>query len=88
MHAYGNKKYAIMIISIFVATILLITFLIVNNYLRGIRTDWEREIIARKSFFSEYKFSGKIIEREYKGDNYHFPYSLTIKLDTNVVLPR
>lgn len=58
----------------------------ISKDLKGIRTDWERIFTKKKNFFRERSFSGKVIHKTKNVDPF-IPYSLTIKLDSNTIIP-
>lgn len=68
--------------------LLLIIFVAVkaNNLMNSIRTDWEISFSKNKSYFQEYSFSGKVIDKIYLY-NALCPYSITIELDTSTLIP-
>lgn len=58
----------------------------INEEMKLIRAEWEKVFTERKSFFRERSFSGKVIKKENYGNTF-IPYSLTIELDSNTIVP-
>lgn len=57
-----------------------------NKDLTQSKVDWENTFIDRKLFFKSCLFSGKVIGKTFI-ENGNIPYSLTIMLDSNTLIP-
>lgn len=81
-----NKRCILIVISCFLlCSILLFGIKIKMDFLK-IKAEWNCIFLNRKSDFKSFHFSGKIISKNFMEKAY-LPYSLTILLDTNIIIP-
>lgn len=81
-----NRKRLLVIISSILLSCTLLFMIKLNKDLMRIKTDWENTFIDRKKFFKSCSFSGQIISKTFM-KNGNLPYSLTIMLDDNTLIP-
>ncbi len=81
-----NRNRILIIISGILLCCTLLFIIKLNKDLMRIRTDWENTFIDRKLFFKSCLFSGKVKSKTFI-ENSNLPYSLTIMLDSNTLIP-
>lgn len=82
-----NKKYIVIIVGcILLCCILLFTIKCSISFMK-IKADWENVFSERKLFFKSCDFSGRVINKDFM-EKANLPYSLTVLLDTNTVIPQ
>jgi len=81
-----NRNWILIVISSILLGCTLLFIIKLNKDLMRIKTDWENIFIDRKQFFKSCLFSGKVINKTFI-ENTNLPYSLTIMLDSNTLIP-
>lgn len=81
-----NRRNVLIIIGCFLLCCILFAVKMSKNML-NVKTEWDSIFVDRKQDFKSYQFSGKIINRNIT-EKANLPYSLTIVLDTNAVIPQ
>lgn len=81
-----NRNRILIVISSILLSCSLLFIIKLNKDLMRIKTDWENLFIDRKRFFNSCLFSGKVINKTFI-ENTNLPYSLTIMLDANTLIP-
>lgn len=81
-----NRNRILIITSSILLSCTLLFIIKLNKDLMKVKTDWENTFIDRKLFFRSCLFSGKVISKTFI-ENTSLPYSLTIMLDSDTLIP-